>query len=697
MNLIVPARRPEAIWNHTEVVESQIGPDFRSLDHELSIIQALLNLVRDNFADLLHVYDIALIAAPSGVLYGHVYDSETEDPLQGTVRVYRPDTGELYTEALCDVDGYYETSPLPYFTYDVQARAYHHVPVMLSLDIEEPNVEKDWYLDPTAGDLLLIDDGAKSGDHPAKFGGKYGDELLADGYFADEAKSAATIAADLEQLGYYVTTYDIDAVDPGSFWDYDVVILACGANTSTLGNAAVENALVSYAQDGGHILLEGGELGYNQAGDASFATWVMHSDEWNADSAGNIQIPAGQDHYIVNHPNVITGQISITYNGYGDSDAMAPLPDADAVCVWTSYPGDASVIAYDTNPSPIGGQIAFFCFNYDAAGAERIDLLENTVLWLLTPEFGTASVSGTATLQGESDHSGITVTAIPNGSTVVTGPDGSYSLEGLFAGPYQIRATKENWSVGTAFVELDEGEHLTGVDIELTPVATSEFCSQPNAPIQDYQTTTDVITVGEDALISSVEVFVDITHTYIGDLIITLSAPCGLDVVLHDRSGSSSDDIYGWYPAELVPAESLDILAGYNMQGEWTLTIQDEAGGDTGTLNEWCLRIIHGTGGTTAVGEMPTVFALHDNYPNPFNPRTNIQFDLPRTSHVSLAVYDLAGRRVRTLVNEVRPAAMHTVVWDGGDDAGRRVASGVYYYRLVSDEFTDTRKMLLVK
>ena len=133
------------------------------------------------------------------------------------------------------------------------------------------------------------------------------------------------------------------------------------------------------------------------------------------------------------------------------------------------------------------------------------------------------------------------------------------------------------------------------------------------------------------------------------------------------------------------------------MQGDWTLTIADEVGGDTGMLNEWCLRIVHGTGGTTAVGEMPTVFALHDNYPNPFNPRTNIQFDLPRASHVSLAVYDLAGRRLRTLVDEVRPAAMHTVVWDGSDDAGRRVASGVYYYRLVSDEFTDTHKMLLVK
>jgi hypothetical protein len=109
------------------------------------------------------------------------------------------------------------------------------------------------------------------------------------------------------------------------------------------------------------------------------------------------------------------------------------------------------------------------------------------------------------------------------------------------------------------------------------------------------------------------------------------------------------------------------------------------------------LRIVHGTGGTTAVGETPTVFALHDNYPNPFNPRTNIQFDLPRAAHVSLAVFDVAGRRVRTLVDEERPAAMHTVVWDGNDDGGRRVASGVYYYRLVSDEFTATNKMLLVK
>ena len=77
--------------------------------------------------------------------------------------------------------------------------------------------------------------------------------------------------------------------------------------------------------------------------------------------------------------------------------------------------------------------------------------------------------------------------------------------------------------------------------------------------------------------------------------------------------------------------------------------------------------------------------------------RTTIKFDLPRQSQVSLRIYDVAGRLVRTLVDELKPAAAHSVVWNGQDNNGRQAASGVYYYQLVTDEFSKTSKMLLVK
>jgi len=89
--------------------------------------------------------------------------------------------------------------------------------------------------------------------------------------------------------------------------------------------------------------------------------------------------------------------------------------------------------------------------------------------------------------------------------------------------------------------------------------------------------------------------------------------------------------------------------------------------------------------------------ALQQNYPNPFNPQTNIAFDLPRTGQVRLDIVDVQGRHVRTLVDESRDQGHHTVIWNGTNDAGQRVASGTYVYRLITDDLVQSRTMVLVK
>jgi hypothetical protein len=94
---------------------------------------------------------------------------------------------------------------------------------------------------------------------------------------------------------------------------------------------------------------------------------------------------------------------------------------------------------------------------------------------------------------------------------------------------------------------------------------------------------------------------------------------------------------------------------------------------------------------------VPDAYRLGDNYPNPFNPQTTIAFDLPETQGVRLAVFDVRGRRVRVLVDQPLEAGSHTVVWDGTDGQGRRVASGVYLYRIEAGPLHETRRMLLVK
>jgi hypothetical protein len=96
-------------------------------------------------------------------------------------------------------------------------------------------------------------------------------------------------------------------------------------------------------------------------------------------------------------------------------------------------------------------------------------------------------------------------------------------------------------------------------------------------------------------------------------------------------------------------------------------------------------------------GLRPESFSLSQNYPNPFNPETQINYALPQDCDVKVTIYNLLGQRVRTLVDERQSAGYRTVLWDGKDEQGVDVASGVYFYRLKAGDFVDSKKMLLLK
>ena len=97
------------------------------------------------------------------------------------------------------------------------------------------------------------------------------------------------------------------------------------------------------------------------------------------------------------------------------------------------------------------------------------------------------------------------------------------------------------------------------------------------------------------------------------------------------------------------------------------------------------------------VSEIPTEFALKPNYPNPFNPETTIEFALPKTSKVTMSIYNLTGQLVRELVRSEYSAGYHRVIWNGLDSRGNMVGSGVYIYTLKADNFSQTRKMILIR
>jgi hypothetical protein len=114
--------------------------------------------------------------------------------------------------------------------------------------------------------------------------------------------------------------------------------------------------------------------------------------------------------------------------------------------------------------------------------------------------------------------------------------------------------------------------------------------------------------------------------------------------------------------------------------------------GQIGALGQGCSDII-----TDVPPAVPEVYALHQNVPNPFNPVTTIAYDLPKACTVSLRIYDVKGELVRALVDERQDIGMKQVVWDGRDNRGHAVASGVYFYRLAAGSFAGTRKMVLLR
>jgi len=103
----------------------------------------------------------------------------------------------------------------------------------------------------------------------------------------------------------------------------------------------------------------------------------------------------------------------------------------------------------------------------------------------------------------------------------------------------------------------------------------------------------------------------------------------------------------------------------------------------------------------TVMSPLPQAFHLSQNYPNPFNPTTTISFDIRMEAgaeqHVNLTIYDLRGRHVKTLIDDELEQGSHEAVWDGKDEQGQQVSSGIYLYTLKSGEKIYTRKMAVVE
>jgi hypothetical protein len=96
-------------------------------------------------------------------------------------------------------------------------------------------------------------------------------------------------------------------------------------------------------------------------------------------------------------------------------------------------------------------------------------------------------------------------------------------------------------------------------------------------------------------------------------------------------------------------------------------------------------------------GLRPTDFSLEQNFPNPFNPETTIQYQIPAENHVVLKIFDMLGKEIITLVNRKQPVGYYKVFWNGCDRQGNKVPAGIYFYQLKSEKFAETHKMILLQ
>ncbi|MFA7360656.1 MAG: M20/M25/M40 family metallo-hydrolase [Candidatus Kapaibacterium sp.] len=220
----------------------------------------------------------------------------------------------------------------------------------------------------------------------------------------------------------------------------------------------------------------------------------------------------------------------------------------------------------------------------------------------------------------------------------------------------------------------------------------------------------DSIYIGQEGKIKDIRVTLNINHPNNSEVMVVLRK--GSEVLLsligiNLCSGSNFINTNFSDTALLAISQGTAPYTGYfkgrdtlsrfkniNMQGNWILTVYDSDPAVTGTLIGWGLTIAY-ENTVPVILESETVpdkYELIQNYPNPYNPYTKIRFVLPKQGLVTLKIFDILGREVCTLVNEVKQAGTYTVEFNGSG-----LTSGVYFYRIESGKFSDVKRMVLIK
>ena len=226
-------------------------------------------------------------------------------------------------------------------------------------------------------------------------------------------------------------------------------------------------------------------------------------------------------------------------------------------------------------------------------------------------------------------------------------------------------------------------------------------------PINDLSNVYDTILVMTDGILLDLDVQLDITHTYTGDVEVYLIGPGGTEIKLSVGNGGSGNNFTGTtfddeatihisagsapFTGSYIPDEALSTFDDIGLIGNWVLRVYDNAMNDQGVLNNWCLNFTYSDPtGIHYMDNAPTI--LHQNYPNPFREETTFAFELPKPGDVMITIIDMMGRELETIVDQEYDRGEHSVNWNAGN-----LSAGQYLYRIQTDEHVEVKSMMIAK
>lgn len=397
--------------------------------------------------------------------------------------------------------------------------------------------------------------------------------------------------------------------------------------------------------------------------------------------------------------------------------------------IWNAHIGDyIGISAYNNRVR------AAWDYNYNMANfdvwAVLIDTIYNTSLEH-TPLLSTTDTSARTVLLGVYSQVPIAAGAnasrlyykTGNGSFQYVNANTSSQYSRTFWMPGKPQGTKVYYyfavqdSLGTEVTTLPRGGGGLNPPGTIPPssffyyevLRDNQICSSTvPKQINDFQTTRDTIVSNYPGYVALAKVNLNINHPNDGDLLLRLSKQGAGSCDLSIRNGQSGQNYTNTtfydgatlpitqmpppFTGEYRPQTPLSIFINQPVSGNWVLSVLDSAASNQGTLASWCMIFqVKSSVGIQEEG-VPVKYALSQNYPNPFNSSTRISYSIIKSSDVTLKIYDMLGREVRTLVNEYQNAGNYIVMFNAGD-----LASGIYFYRLAADDYSSIRKLVLIK